>query len=292
METYEVIIIGKGPSGISAALYTVRAGLKTLVIGSGSSALQKTDKIENYYGFENPISGRELLETGVKQAKRLGAVILDGEVTALEFDGSFTAKTVEGEYKAKVVLIATGQPPQRPNIPGVKQFEGKGVSYCTTCDGFFYKNKTVGVLGNGNYTVQEAMELEPFTKDITIYTNGQSVAFSGNYASTAVKYKINTKRVVSLTGGDVLGKIELDDSSEKLDGLFVASGTASSVDFAVKLGVMVKDSAIVADAEQKTNLPGIFAAGDCTGGFKQVSVAVGEGAVAGKNIIEYIRSKK
>jgi thioredoxin reductase (NADPH) len=292
METFDVVIIGKGPAGISAALYTVRAGLATLVIGSDSSSLQKTDKIENYYGFEEPVSGQKLLETGVKQAKRLGTVVIDDEVTALEYNGGFNTKTVLNDYFAKAVLIAAGQPPRRPDIPGVKEFEGAGVSYCTTCDGFFYKNRKVGILGNGNYAVQEAMELEPFTKDITIFTNGQSAGFTGNYADIAEKYSINGKRVLGLSGGKTLGQIILEDGKQDLDGLFVASGTASSIDFAAKLGVIVKDNSIITDASQKTNLEGIFAAGDCTGGFKQVSVAVGEGAVAGKSIIDFLRHKK
>lgn len=292
MESYEVVIIGKGPAGISAALYTVRAGLKTLVIGSAASSLQKADKIENYYGFENPVSGRELLEAGIRQAERIGAVVIDEEVTAVEYDGGFTIKTVSKNYSAKAVLIATGQPPLRPNILGISKFEGVGVSYCTTCDGFFYRNKKVGILGNGNYAVQEAMELEPFTKDITIFTNGKDTAFTGDYAKTAEKYMINKSLVLELTGEEKLGEIVLEDGPKPLDGLFVANGTASSVDFAVKLGVIVKNNNIVANEKQKTNLDGIFAAGDCTGGFRQISVAVGEGAIAGRSIIEFLRSKK
>lgn len=292
MDSYDVGIIGKGPAGISAALYTVRAGLKTLVIGSASSSLQKADKIENYYGFENQISGPELLEAGVRQAKRLGAVVVDDEVTAIEYGDGFTIKTVSQSFGAKAVLIATGQPPRRPNIPGITKFEGVGVSYCTTCDGFFYKNKKVGILGSGNYAVQEAMELEPFTKDITIFTNGNEPAFTGGYAKAAEKYAVNTKCVLELKGDDKLRGIVLEDGCHPLDGLFVAGGTASSVDFAVKLGVIVKNNNIVTDEKQRTNLDGVFAAGDCTGTFKQISVAVGQGAVAGRSIIEYIRSKK
>lgn len=290
MDKYDVIIIGKGPAGISAALYTVRASLKTLVVGADGSALTKTSKIENYFGFEFPVSGRQLLENGEKQALRVGAEIKNAEVTAVEYGETYIVKTTGGKYAAGAVLIATGQTPRRPEIPGVKEFEGKGVSYCTTCDGFFYKNKSVGVLGNGNYAVQEAMELEPFTKDITIFTNGQNVNFSGEYSRISEKYKLNAGKVVGLAGEGILNNIILEGETQKLDGLFIASGTASSVDFAVKLGVAVKDNAIVVDDRQKTNLGGIFAAGDCTGGFKQISTAVGQGALAGKSIIDYVRN--
>lgn len=288
MQAYDTVIIGRGPAGISAALYTVRAGLSTLVLGKDEGALKSTEKIENYYGFENPVSGKELLQAGEKQAVRLGASIVADEVTALEFDGGFTVKTVAGGYTAKAVLIATGKPPRRPDIPGVKEFEGRGVSYCTTCDGFFYKGKTVGVLGSGNYAVQEATELEPFTKDITIFTNGASAVFTGGYADIAKRFAVESSPVRGLSGDKVLGAIALEGGEKKLDGFFIAGGTASSVDFAVKLGVNTRDSAIITDTEQKTNLPGVFAAGDCTGGFKQVAVAVGQGALAGHSIIDFI----
>lgn len=292
MNSYEAVIIGKGPAGISASLYTARAGIKTLVIGTDTSSLIKTDKIENYYGFEMPISGAQLLKIGEKQAQRLGVTIVNSEVTSLEYDNGFKIKTTGCEYHAKAVLIATGQPPRRPNLPGVEQFEGKGVSYCTTCDGFFYKNKKVGVLGSGNYAAQEAQELEPFTNDITIFTNGQEIAFSGEYEKAAEKYSFNTKKIVGLSGGKVLEKIEFEDGEQDINGIFIASGTASSVDFAVKLGIMVNGGSIITDGAQKTNVDGIFAAGDCTGGIKQVSVAVGEGAKAGLSMIEFIRHNK
>ena len=291
MDEYDVVIIGKGPAGISAALYTARASLKTLVVGTGTSSLQKASKIENYFGFEKPVSGEQLLEAGVKQAERLGVTIAGREVTAVEFGTPYTVKTVGGDYSAAAVLIATGQAPRRPELPGIREFEGKGVSYCTTCDGFFFKNKRVGILGSGNYAIQEALELEPFTRDITIFTNGREENFTGEYAGLAAKYTVLGEPVRGLTGDTILREIRLESGPRPLDGLFVASGTASSVDFAVKLGVAVKANAILVDDGQRTNLEGIFAAGDCTGGFKQVSTAVGQGAVAGKSIIDYIRHR-
>lgn len=291
MDQYDVVIIGKGPAGISAALYTARAAMKTLVIGTGVSALLKASRIENYYGFENPVSGEQLLDAGVRQAQRLGVAIADREVTAIEFGDPYTVKTAGGDYSAAAVLVATGQAPRRPGLPGIREFEGRGVSYCTTCDGFFFKNKRVGILGSGNYAVQEALELEPFTKDITIFTNGQEKNFTGEYAGRAAQYTVLGEPVRGLTGDTALREIQLESGPRPLDGLFIASGTASSVDFAVKLGVAVKDNAILVDDGQRTNLEGIFAAGDCTGGFRQVSTAVGQGAVAGKNMIEYIRRR-
>jgi thioredoxin reductase (NADPH) len=137
--------------------------------------------------------------------------------------------------------------------------------------------------------VQEALELEPFTQDITIFTNGKNTDFTGEYVRKAVKYKIRQEPVKALLGDTVLQKILLENGPQQIDGLFIASGTASSFDFAVKLGVDVTGNAIVTDAQQRTNLDGVFAAGDCTGGFKQIATAVGQGAIAGKSIIEFLR---
>lgn len=291
MKSFDVIIIGKGPAGISASLYTQRANLHTLVIGGNFGGLWKTHSIENYYGFEQPISGRELLETGVRQAARLGVTLVQDEVTGIVYGDPYAVKTARDEYTAPAVLIATGQAPQRPDIPGIRDFEGKGVSYCTTCDGFFFRGKKVGVLGSGNYAIQEAEELKPFTQDITIFTNGAKEAFDES-AAAAAGMRICREPLRRLAGTDVLKTVVLASGEEPLDGLFVASGTASSVDFAVKLGVEVRGSDIVVDSRQSTNLEGIFAAGDCTGGFKQVATAVGQGAVAGRHIIEYVRRHK
>ncbi|HEY5587195.1 MAG TPA: NAD(P)/FAD-dependent oxidoreductase [Ruminiclostridium sp.] len=293
---YDVIIIGKGPSGISASLYTQRSNLKTLIIGREGSSLEKAGKIENYYGLEEPISGEKLLSIGEKQAESLGVKILNDEVAAITEvyeEKHFKVSTITGEYYAKAVLIATGQPQKKVDIDGLKAFEGKGVSYCTTCDGFFYKNMSVGVLGYSAYAVHEAMELETFTKDITLFTNGAELDVTADLADKAGKFKVNTRPILELTGDEFLQGIHFKDGKiQKVDGLFVAYGSASSVDFAKKLGIIVENNAIVVDHNQCTNIEGIFAAGDCTGGFKQIATAVGQGAVAGKGIIEFIKALK
>jgi len=296
LKLVDVIIIGKGPSGISAALYTQRANLETIVIGREGSSLEKAEKIENYYGFEEAISGEKLLRNGENQAQRLGVQILEEEVAAIaKFykEKYFKVSSIEGEYYSRAVLIATGQPNKKIDMEGLKEFEGRGVSYCTTCDGFFYKNMTIGILGNSAYAIHEAMELEAYTRDITLFTNGAELDVTGELADKAGEYKINTRPILKLTGDEYLQEIHFKDGySQKLDGLFVAYGTASSVDFAKKLGVEVENNAIVVDLKQSTNIEGVYAAGDCTGGFKQIATAVGQGAVAGKNMIEFVRMLK
>lgn len=287
----DVIIIGKGPAGISAALYTVRAGLRTLVIGLDNSALHKTDRVENYYGFAEPVSGKYLLEQGEQQARRLGAKFVHSEVIALEKAEYFEVYTADENYSAKAVLMATGQQTKKVNINGLEEFEGRGVSYCTTCDGFFYRGLKVGLVGFKDYAMHEAMELEPLTKNITIYTNGNELELTEKYKFHASRFSINNKKIKSVAGNEVIEGITFEDGSvEKLDGLFVAFESASSVDFARKLGVITKNNSIVVNENQGTNLNGLFAAGDCTGGFKQIATAVGQGAMAGRKIIEYIRN--
>ncbi len=287
---FDVIIIGKGPAGLSAAIYTIRAGLKTLVIGQDKSVLLKADRVENYFGFAEPISGKQLLEQGEKQALRLGVKFVDSEVIALEKGEFFEVYTTDENFSCKALLLATGQQIAKVKVDGISRFEGNGVSYCTTCDGFFYKGLKVGLLGYKDYAVHEAMELEPFSKDITIYTNGQQLQVSERFRNAAARFKINSRVIKAIDGKDALESVVFEDgTTEELDGLFIAYDSASSIDFARKLGVITKKNAVVVDDKQMTNLSGLFAAGDCTGGLKQVSTAVGQGALAARQIIEYVR---
>jgi len=288
---YDVIIIGRGPAGLSASIYTTRANLKTLVIGRNDSNLGKAEKIENYFGFSEVVSGDYLLREGEKQALRLGVEIIEDEVIAIEKNDYFEVVASEGKYLCKALLLATGQPQKKLKIENLVEFEGKGVSYCSTCDGFFYNNLKVGVLGFKDYAVHEAVELEVYTKDITIYTNGFELDLTDKFIEASKRFRINEKPVKKLEGSEFLQRIHFSDgTSEEVDGVFIAYESASSVDFARKLGILVDDNSVVVDRNQQTNLEGLFAAGDCTGGLKQVATAVGEGALAGKKIVDYIRT--
>ena len=290
---YDAIIIGKGPAGISCAIYTTRANLKTLVIGKSDSMLLKADKIENYYGFVEPVSGKELLETGVEQALRLGAESVEEEVVSIEKTDNFKVTGVNGEYEAKTVLIATGAPVVRVPVKNLDRFEGSGVSYCTTCDGFFYRNKKVGVLGYTDYAIHEAIDLSVFTKDITLYTNNTPLNVSENLKESLDKFKINTSKIKELQGQDRIEEIVFDDGSkESIEGLFIAYGSASSSSFALKMGIATEGKSIIVNDKMETNIPGLFAAGDCTGVFKQVAVAVGQGALASRQMNDYIRKMR
>lgn len=289
---YDVIVIGKGPAGISASIYTSRAGLKTLVVGQGS-LLSKARKIDNYYGFTESIDGQTLLEQGETQAEKFGVEILNDEVLSLEKEHLFKIKTSSQEFSSKAILIATGNSPKIPGVKGLERLEGNGVHYCASCDGFFYKDLNIGVLGNKDYAVHQAIELLSYSTHITIYTNGLPLELSDKYLDEIKRFKVNNKNIASIDGKDFLEKLVFkDETKEHVDGLFVAEGSASSIDFARKLGILTDKNIIVVDKDQKTNLAGVFAAGDCTGGVKQISTAVGQGAVAGKRIIEYLQNKE
>jgi thioredoxin reductase (NADPH) len=290
---YDVIIIGKGPAGLQAALYTARAKLKSLVLGR-ESVLEKSDRIDNYCCAESQ-SGEELLAIGVRQAKSVGAEFKEEMVVGITKNNVFEVITDNNIYKSKSVIIATGQPTKKVPIENVDQLEGKGIHYCSTCDGFFYEDMKIGILGFTDYAIQELKEMQEYTKNITLYTNAQDMKMN-TISKKYLKEKdisINSKKIQSFEGSHAIEKILFEDKSEEIiDGVFIAYGTASSVDFARKLGVMIQKNTIQVDSQQKTNIDGLFAAGDCTGGFKQISTAVGQGAHAGKSAIEYIKNLK
>ena len=171
----DVFIIGKGPAGISAALYTARAGLSTVVTGMSSGSLGKAEKIENYYGFAEPVSGQELFESGIRGAERLGVTVLDEEVFSVSWDGNFQIVTDRGQHEADALIIAAGSVRKAPDIPGLEKFEGAGVSYCAVCDAFFHRGNDVVVIGNGAYAVSEAEHLAGVVKSVTILTNGREM---------------------------------------------------------------------------------------------------------------------
>lgn len=285
---YDVIIIGSGPAGVSASLYTKRAGKETLIIYSGKSNLENTEKIENYYGFENGISGKELYENGINQAKNIGVEVKNEDVIKIDLiqDKVFNVQTSKGNYQTKTVIIAVGQKRQTLEIKGTSEFEGKGVSYCAICDGFFYRNKDVAVIGSGEYAVSETNDLINLANKITILTNG---AEAPNIRADNVE--IITKGIKEIDGDSRVEEIVLDDDSKiKVDGVFIALGGNGPVAIAKKIGLMLKNNKIEVDENMHTNINGIFACGDCTDGLLQVCKAVYEGAKAGLEAVKYLNN--
>lgn len=285
---FDVIVCGKGPAGIQAAVYIKRSNLNVLVIGKDGGALAKTDKIANYYGFEL-ISGADLLNAGIHQAQSLGIEVASEEITGLSYgmDG-YTVTTTQNTYTSKAVILATGSPRATLPIPGLKELEGKGVSYCAICDAFFYRQKIVGVLGHGDYAAQEAHELINVASQVIVFTNGLKP--TGHF-DPRVKF-VETK-VKSIQGEQKISAVELETGEcVEVNGLFIALGSASATDLALKLGALVEKNKIIVDEKKATNIPGLFAAGDCTPGLMQISKAVGDGCVAGLEAIAFVRSLK
>ena len=284
---YDVIIIGAGPAGVSAGLYTKRANLKVLILYKDESELEKTELIENYYGFEKGIDGKALYKSGIQQAKNLEIEVKKEEVINVQIaeEKQFVVITERETYKTKTVIFATGNKKNTPKIKGIKNFEGKGVSYCAICDGFFYRNKEVSVLGNGRYAISEANELMNIAKGITILTDGKEAP-----EIRADNVRIDTRRIREVRGNQKIEEVEFEDNSKiKTDGIFVALGVAGSTEFAKKLGIITQKDRIVVNENMETNIPGIFACGDCVGGLLQVSKSVYEGTKAGLQVIQYIR---
>lgn len=281
----DVLVIGKGPAGVSAAIYAQRGGVQTTLVAKDGGALLKTGDIENYYGFPEVISGPELTERGLAQVRRLGAQVLDEEVLHLEYDGNFVVKTTKQELKAKALVLATGTSRQKANIEGLERYEGTGISYCAVCDAFFYRDKDVAVLGSREYAAHEATVLLPVARSVTLLTNGEKPA-----AHIPQELLVNEKPIRAFTGGDTLQQVQfVDGSTLPVAGVFVALGAAGSTELARGLGVQLDGSRIVVDEKMYTNIPGLFAAGDCTGGLLQVAKAVYEGALAGMEAVKHVR---
>lgn len=280
-----VIIIGTGPAGVSAALYTARAGVDTIMIGGGDSALNKTDEVENYYGFPEPVSGLELLERGEKQAERLGVKILHEEVVGLGFEEKLKVITDKDSYDADSIVIATGSPRNVPKTEGLSDFEGSGVSYCAVCDAFFNRGKNVAVLGNGQYALNEVHDLLSVAASVTVLTDGMRPE-----AEFPENVFVRTEKIKRFAGESRIEKVVFEDDTQiDIFSVFIAYGTAGSADLARKLGIFTEGSRIKVDESMATNVPGVFAAGDCIGGMLQIAAAVYEGATAGTSAVKYIR---
>jgi len=292
----DALIIGKGPAGVQAAIYVARSGQSLAIVGHGTGSLERAAYIENYYGLPEPVSGADLQRNGEAQAFALGARIYEGQVVGFGFndEGSYKVFTTAGEFHTKTILIATGVKRDKISVKGIDLYEGKGVSYCAVCDGYLYRGKKTGVLGHREYAYAEACELAAMSGGTVIFTNGKEPRFgAGASDMDKDKFEIVTDQIMELEGEGRLSGVRFRNGGfRELDGLFVAYGLAGSADLARKLGVAVsKRGDIMTDQNQGTNVPGVYAAGDCTGAFRQVAVAVGQGAIAARQMIEYVRSK-
>ncbi len=297
---YDVAIIGCGPAGLSAAIYTARAQLKTILFGDPTKGnLYKSHIIGNYFGFPETITGPALTEKGLEHIKKLNAEHQNVEIVDIRLndDGQFILKdSTQKEIESKTVIIATGQSYALSGIKNEKELTGKGVSYCVICDGYFFRNKEVVVIGHGNYAAEEALQLLNYTQKIKILSHGKEFNFSSEMETALKKTSIvleKTVRIKEIAGAHKAEKLIFTDGTEHpTEGVFMAVGVAGAVSFAKKLGIEMNGSYIKVNMEGQTNIPGLFAAGDCTGSPPQVATSVGNGCNAALSAIKKLRGVK
>ena len=280
-----IVIIGSGPAGVSAALYAVRAGMNTTVLTKGPGALDRAEKIENYYGFAEPVSGPELERRSIANARRLGVRFVTTEAVGLTWTDKLTVETLAGDYPADAVILATGASRAVPRIPGLAGLEGHGVSFCAACDALFYRGRDVAVLGSGVYALHEVQALLPVARSVTLLTNGAALT-----AQFPPEVTVCPQKVEAILGEQTVTGVQLADGETRaVSGVFIALGVAGSTALAKKLGAAVDGNRIVVDEHMQTTVPGLYAAGDCTGGLLQVAKAVYEGALAGTEVAKALR---
>lgn len=296
---YDIVIIGAGTAGMTAAIYGLRAGKKVLVLDRVSYGGQIINSpiVENYPGISK-ISGFDFATNIYKQVKELGSEIKYEEVIKITPN---SVKTIKDEYEAKTIIIASGLKRRTLGLYGEKDFEGRGISYCATCDGNFYRKKNVAIVGGGNSALEEALYLSNICDEVNIIHRKNSFSADESLqneltAANNVKSHMNST-VVSLYGEDTLTGIKVQDNESRNDkeldvsGLFISIGHTPECDFA---DIIEKDSQgyIISNEDCQTNISNIFVAGDCrVKKLRQLTTAVSDGAIAATNAINYINSK-
>lgn len=302
---HDVVMIGAGPSALCAAVYTTREDIETVLLEKGvpGGLAATTDWIDNYPGFAKGIAGTELAAELEAQAERFGADIRYGEVTTIKDEGAVkVVETLEGSLRARAVLISTGSAYKKLGIPGEETYYGKGVHYCATCDGAFYRDKKIAVIGGGNSAVQEALFLTRFTSHIDLWVRSTIRASDVlqhelKKAEEAGKITVHLEAVpteIRASDGasvDVVVGTKAGDAFEtNVDGVFVFIGLSPNTGFLKDTGVALDEIGMVkTDERLMTSVRGIFASGDVrSGATAQIASAVGEGATAALRIREYL----
>jgi thioredoxin reductase (NADPH) len=300
---YEVIVIGSGPAGLTAAIYTARARLSTLVLAGQNVGGQAglTAEIENYPGFKEGVNGFELMEDMQAQVKRFEAEVVVDVVTAVDLSQRpFTVTTHQAEYQTHSLVVATGATPRKLGVPGEAEYVGRGVSYCATCDGFFYRDMPVAVVGGGNSALEETNYLTRLASKITVIHRRDRLRAEPilkERAERSGKVEFQWDTVVTAIDGDDAGVKSLrlrnvkteEESSLAVDGVFIYIGMLPNSDLFKEQLELDEWGYIVTDRHQRTNVSGVFAAGDVQERlYQQVAVAVGTGAVAGMAVDKYV----
>jgi len=302
----EVIIIGGGPAGLTASLYTSRARLQTLLIQNAlfGGQMTTTELIENYPGFPQGVTGDELSRLMEEQAKRFGLETINEEVVEVKLEGNLKeVRTYESNYSWEALIICTGTEYRKLGVPGEKEFTGKGISYCATCDGAFFKDSQIFVVGGGDSALTEALFLTKFVKELTIIHRRDELRATKIYQERALansKIKFLWNSVVQEIKGDqivrsvLVKNVKTGEVKEfATEGIFLFVGLIPRTQFLKGLINMDEEGYIITDDKCETSVKGIFAAGDCRKKLlRQIATAVGEGATAAFAAEKYLEGKE
>ncbi|MEE9564677.1 MAG: FAD-dependent oxidoreductase [Candidatus Hydrothermarchaeaceae archaeon] len=308
MEDKDLIVIGAGPAGLTAGMYAARAGIDTLVIEMmmPGGQMATAHKIKNYPGFPEGIGGMELAELMKAHAENLGTDIKNlDEVKKVEKEGDrFVITTSQGQYRALAVVIATGLYRKKLGVPGEKEFQGKGVSYCATCDGPFFKDRKTVVIGSGTHAVSEALYLNDIAGEVKLVMKRDHPIITQKDTEKQLKESkvelVTGTEVLEIFGQELvtgLKALDLNTKEERTietDGIFIETGRQPNIALLEGMDVKTDEKGyIITDEKQQTSTPGLYAAGDvCAGKVKQVGVAVGHGSIAALSARDYIKSMK
>ena len=301
-----LVIIGSGPGGLTAGIYAGRAQLSPLLITGSALGGQMafTNEIENYPGFPEAVAGQELTQLMQKQAERFGTKVMMDEVTGVDFSmHPFKVKTYAQEYEAQAVIIATGALPRKLGVPGEKEFTGRGVSYCATCDGFFYQNRTVLVVGGGDSAVEEAMFLTKYVSKVYVVhrrnrLRAEKVTQERAFRNEKVEWVWNSV-VAEIVGEQGVAQARIrniktgEESFLKADGIFIYIGNVPNTQFLGGQVELNERGYIVTDRKCHTSVPGVFAAGDVQEWvLQQIATSVGSGAMAAMEADKFIAERE
>ncbi len=302
---YDVVIIGAGPAGLTAGIYAACYRMNAVIIGKipGGEMLSAT-RIINYPGYQ-PVVGVDLTKNMVDQLKALGQTVIESNIMTVDkLDDGFRVTTDDKKsYDTKTIIVATGTERRKLNISGEREFTGKGVYYCATCDGHLYQDKVVAVIGGSNAAVQAAVQLGVLAKEVHIIYRGEALRADPIWIEQITKdpkidvlYKTN---ITKINGNEKVTSVTLDtlykESTEiAVEGVFIEIGGIPGTSFLLPLGVTVDDKGFIEiNTQMETNIPGIYAAGDCTSTgntLQQISVCVGEGAKAAGFVYKSLKS--